>query len=69
MTEAPDGDLTFVAGAFQDEPRLTRDSVRRLAAEGVAIACPGHGAPIRGHADRALAELLERDASRTPATQ
>ncbi len=67
VTDDPDGDLTFVAGAFQDEPRRTRESVRRLADQGVAILCPGHGLPVRGRADRALAELLERDASRSAA--
>ncbi len=64
VTEDPDGDPTFVADAFQDEPGRTRHSLRRLVDAGVAIACPGHGAPIGPHADRTLAELLERDESR-----
>ncbi len=63
VTEDPDGELTFVADVFQDEPRRTRDSVRRLTASRVSIVCPGHGAPVRD-GERALADLLERDARR-----
>ncbi len=64
VTEDGDGGLTFVADAFQDAPRRTRESLRRLAGEQVAVVCPGHGAPIRAHGAEALGELLERDAAR-----
>ncbi len=64
VTEGPRGDLTFVADAYQEEPRRTRDSVRRLAREPVAVLCPGHGSPILEEGARALADLLERDAAR-----
>jgi glyoxylase-like metal-dependent hydrolase (beta-lactamase superfamily II) len=63
VTEDGDGGLTFVADAYQDAPRSTRESVRRLADEQVAIVCPGHGAPIRAHGAERLGDLLERDAS------
>ncbi len=60
VVETEEGALAFVADAYQDEPRRTRDSVRRLSQEPIAVLCPGHGAPVRdGH--RALAEMLERE--------
>lgn len=64
VTEGPRGDLTFVADAYQEEPLRTRESLRRLAREPVAVVCPGHGAPILEEGARALADLLERDAAR-----
>ncbi len=67
VTEDPDGDLTFVSDAYQDEPRLTRESVHRLAAQHVAILCPGHGPPILAQGARMLQDLLERDRERSGA--
>ncbi len=62
VAEEPRGGLAFVASAYQDAPERTRDSVRRLAAEPIAVLCPGHGAPVPRAGARALAEALERDA-------
>jgi glyoxylase-like metal-dependent hydrolase (beta-lactamase superfamily II) len=60
VVETDEGALAFVADAFQDEPRRTRDSVRRLAREPIAVLCPGHGAPVKDGA-QALAEMLDRE--------
>jgi glyoxylase-like metal-dependent hydrolase (beta-lactamase superfamily II) len=51
-----------VPGEYQDDPRRTRASVRKLARLDVAVVCPGHGAPVRRGGARALATALERDA-------
>ncbi|HEX9400090.1 MAG TPA: MBL fold metallo-hydrolase [Anaeromyxobacter sp.] len=53
--------LAFVPDRYQDAPRATRESVRRLAEERIAVLCPGHGAPLRKGGRAALAAALARD--------
>ncbi len=60
VVETEDGGLAFVADAFQDEPGRTRESVRRLAREPIAVVCPGHGSAVKEGA-RALETMLERE--------
>lgn len=62
LTRAGRGPLRFVPGEYQDDPRATRESARRLAALRVEILCPGHGAPIRTGGASALATAVEADA-------
>jgi glyoxylase-like metal-dependent hydrolase (beta-lactamase superfamily II) len=60
VVETDEGGLSFVADAFQDEPGRTRESVRRLTKEPIAVLCPGHGSPLKAHGARALEALLEQ---------
>jgi glyoxylase-like metal-dependent hydrolase (beta-lactamase superfamily II) len=46
LVRGDDGPLEFVPDAYQDAPRKTRASARRLAELLAQIVCPGHGAPI-----------------------
>ncbi|HYD42421.1 MAG TPA: MBL fold metallo-hydrolase [Anaeromyxobacter sp.] len=62
VVEDDEGRLTFVADAYQDEPRRTRDSVRKLAGERIEVVCPGHGPPILSNGAQALAAVLDREA-------
>jgi glyoxylase-like metal-dependent hydrolase (beta-lactamase superfamily II) len=54
LTRGDDGPLAFVPDAYQDAPRKTRASARRLAELPVAVLCPGHGAPFAREGAAAL---------------
>ncbi len=47
VTRERSGRLALVPDRYQDAPEETPESVRRVAAAGVTVVCPGHGAPIR----------------------
>ena len=61
VTREGSGGFEFVPDRYQDAPRETRESVRRLAEERIAVVCPGHGAPLRKGGRAALAAALARD--------
>lgn len=62
VVEDDEGRLTFVADVYQDEPQRTRESVRKLARERIAVLCPGHGPPLRSLGAEALEAVLAREA-------
>ncbi len=56
--------LAFVAGEYQDDPKGTRKSVRRLLDLRFRVLCPNHGKPIKTGAKQAIRHALARDAIR-----
>ncbi len=53
--------LDFVPGEYQDEPKVTRDSVRKLLDLEFDILCTDHGDPITRDAKEAIKKVLEMD--------
>ena len=56
------GPLTFVPDAYQDDPRATRESVRKLLELEFDVVLPGHGAPILKDGAMVVREALAEDA-------
>lgn len=54
--------LAFVPGEYQDDPKGTRKSVRRLLNLKFKVLCPNHGDPIRTGAKKAIRQVLAHDA-------
>jgi glyoxylase-like metal-dependent hydrolase (beta-lactamase superfamily II) len=62
LTNAGRG-LAFVADEYQDDPKGTRTSVRRLLDLRFKVLCPNHGKPIKTGAKRAMRQALAKDAA------
>jgi glyoxylase-like metal-dependent hydrolase (beta-lactamase superfamily II) len=58
----PAGPLAFLPDAYQEDARLTRESVRTLLALAPAVVCPGHGAAVLAGGAEALRLALSRAA-------
>ncbi len=56
--------LAFVSGEYQDEPKRTRVSVRRLLDLPFRVLCSNHGAPVTTGAKKAIRRALAKDAAR-----
>lgn len=56
------GPLTFVPDSYQDDPRATRESVRKLLELEFDVVLPGHGAPILKDGAMMVREALAEDA-------
>ena len=54
--------LAFVPGEYQDDPKGTRKSVRRLLKLPFKVLCPNHGRPIKTGAKQAIRRALAHDA-------
>ena len=54
-----------VPGEYQDDPKLTRKSVRRLLVLPFRVLCPNHGAPVTIGAKKAIRRALAQDAAKT----
>lgn len=63
LMRADDEPLRFVPDEHQDDPRLTRKSVRELLDLKADHLCPAHGRPVVGGAAQALRVALLLDAS------
>lgn len=63
MNETDRG-LVFLSDKYQEDPRRSRDSVRRLLDLEFGIVCFGHGAPLKGGGREALKALLESEAGK-----
>lgn len=50
--------LAFVPGEYQDDPKGTRKSVRRLLELRFRVLCPNHGKPIKTGAKKAIRQAL-----------
>jgi glyoxylase-like metal-dependent hydrolase (beta-lactamase superfamily II) len=61
LTNAKDEGLAFVAGKYQDDPKGTRVSVRRLLDLPFKVLCPNHGEPITTGAKKRIREALAKD--------
>lgn len=53
-----EGGLAFVPGEYQDDPKGTRKSVRRLLELRFRVLCPNHGKPIKTGAKKAIRQAL-----------
>ena len=53
--------LDFVPGEYQDDPKGTRRSVRRLLNLPFRVLCPNHGAPVTTGAKQAIRRALAQD--------
>jgi glyoxylase-like metal-dependent hydrolase (beta-lactamase superfamily II) len=62
LTNAEGRGLAFVAGEYQDDPKGTRKSVRRLLDLQFRVLCPNHGAPVKTGAKKAIRQALAQDA-------
>ncbi|HEY3197551.1 MAG TPA: hypothetical protein VGJ57_06025, partial [Nitrospirales bacterium] len=54
LTNAKGRGLAFVPGEYQDDPKRTRMSVRRLLELQFKVLCPNHGNPIATSAKKAM---------------
>jgi glyoxylase-like metal-dependent hydrolase (beta-lactamase superfamily II) len=63
LTNVGSRGLAFVAGEYQDDPKGTRKSVRRLLALPFRVLCPNHGGPVTTGAKKAIRQALARDAA------
>jgi glyoxylase-like metal-dependent hydrolase (beta-lactamase superfamily II) len=54
--------LAFVADEYQDDPKLTRTSVRRLLDFPFKVLCPNHGSPVKTGAKKVIRRALAKDA-------
>jgi metallo-beta-lactamase superfamily protein len=61
LTRAGRGGPAFLPDAYQDNPRQTRQSVRRVRRLRFDMLCFGHGAPLRAGARAALGALLSAE--------
>jgi glyoxylase-like metal-dependent hydrolase (beta-lactamase superfamily II) len=52
----------FASDEHQEDPALTRESVRRLLDRPLGLLCPAHGPPELVDGTAAMREALERDA-------
>ena len=55
--------LAFVAGEYQDDPKGSRKSVRRLLNLKFRVLCPNHGRPVTTGAKQAIRQALAQDAA------
>lgn len=55
--------LAFVPGEYQDDPKRTRVSVRRLLTLPFRVLCPNHGRPVTAGAKQAIRRALTKDAA------
>ena len=58
LTNANGPGLAFVADEYQDDPKGTRRSVRRLLDLRFKVLCPNHGKPIKTGAKKAMRQVL-----------
>ena len=63
LTNAKGGGLAFVPGEYQDDPKGTRKSVRRLLDLPFRVLCPNHGGPVKTGAKKAIRQAFEKDAA------
>jgi len=56
--------LDFVAGEYQDDPKSTRVSVRRLLKLPFRVLCSDHGRPVTAGAKQAIRRALAHDAGK-----
>jgi glyoxylase-like metal-dependent hydrolase (beta-lactamase superfamily II) len=63
LTNVGSRGLAFVAGEYQDEPKRTRVSVRRLLKLPFRVLCPNHGKPVTTGAKKAVRQALAHDAA------
>ncbi len=63
LTNVGSRGLAFVAGEYQDEPKRTRVSVRRLLNLPFKVLCPNHGRPVTTGAKKAIRRALAKDAA------
>lgn len=63
LTNAEGRGLAFVPGEYQDDPKGTRVSVRRLLNLQFRVLCPNHGDPIKTGAKKAIRQALAHDAA------
>jgi glyoxylase-like metal-dependent hydrolase (beta-lactamase superfamily II) len=64
LTNVGSRGLAFVAGEYQDDPKRTRVSVRRLLKLPFRVLCPNHGKPVTTGAKKAVRQALAHDAAR-----
>lgn len=64
LTNVGSRGLAFVSGEYQDDPKRTRVSVRRLLALPFKALCPNHGRPVTTGAKKAIRQALAKDAAR-----
>jgi glyoxylase-like metal-dependent hydrolase (beta-lactamase superfamily II) len=62
LTNTKGRGLAFVADEYQDDPKLTRSSARRLLPLPFKVLCPNHGNPIKTGAKKAMRQALAKDA-------
>jgi glyoxylase-like metal-dependent hydrolase (beta-lactamase superfamily II) len=62
LTNTKGRGLAFVADEYQDDPKLTRSSVRRLLHLPFKVLCLNHGSPIKTGAKKAIRQALAKDA-------
>ena len=55
--------LDFVTGEYQDDPKGTRKSVRRLLDLQFRVLCPNHGDPVKTGVKKAIRQALAHDAA------
>jgi len=55
--------LSFVPGEYQDDPKGTRKSVRRLLKLKFKVLCSNHGTPVKAGAKQAVRRALAKDAA------
>jgi glyoxylase-like metal-dependent hydrolase (beta-lactamase superfamily II) len=63
LTNANGRGLAFVPDEYQDDPKGTRTSVRRLLDLRFKVLCPNHGKPIKTGAKKAMRQALAKDAA------
>ncbi len=62
LTNSKGRGLGFVADEYQDDPKGTRRSVRRLLDLRFRVLCPNHGSPVKTGAKKAMRKALAKDA-------
>ena len=63
LTNVGSRGLAFVSGEYQDEPKRSRVSVRRLLKLPFRVLCPNHGKPVTTGAKKAIRHALAKDAA------
>jgi len=63
LTNYEDEGLDFVPGEYQDDPKGTRKSVRRLLDLQFRVLCPNHGDPVKTGVKKAIRQVLAHDAA------
>ena len=63
LTNVGSRGLAFVPGEYQDDPKDTRKSVRRLLNLKFKVLCPNHGAPVKTGAKKAIRLALAQNAA------
>jgi len=64
LTNAGSRGLAFVPGEYQDDPKGTRVSVRRLLKLPFKVLCPNHGRPVTTGTKQAIRRALAKDVAR-----